>query len=349
MRSAMKAMVFDRHGGPEVLEYRDVPVPSVGHGEVLLRVQAAGVNYNDVWARRGLPGMDFVLPHISGTDAAGEVVEVGPGVRGFKAGDAVVVLGFFSCNGCPECVRGDPVHCPEHRIWGFHTGPCDGAQGEYARVPASSLFSKPERLGWEEAGSFAMNLGTSWRMLATRANLRPGEFVLVWGAAGGIGSFAVQICKLFNARAIAVVHGADKAALAADLGAEFVVDRSRQSVLREVSKITRRRGVDVVFEHTGGATWETSVHALRAGGTLVTCGATTGFKAPLDLRFLWTKQQRYFGSHCASAADFADALRFVESGAIRPIVSEVLPLREAARAQELVEKGDVRGKIVLVP
>ncbi|MBI5442449.1 MAG: zinc-binding dehydrogenase [Deltaproteobacteria bacterium] len=349
MERQMKAVVFERHGGPEVLEYRGVPVPQVGPGEVLLRVRAAAVNYNDIWARRGLPGMDFILPHISGTDAAGEVAEIGPQVRGIEVGAPVVVLGFFSCNACPECVRGDPVLCPDHRIWGFHTGPLDGAQGEFARVPASSLFPKPDRLTWEEAGSFAMNLATSWRMLVSRANIRPGDFVLVWGATGGIGSLALQICRLYNARAIAVVGDQGKGALARELGAEFVIDRSHQSVLREVSKATGRRGVDIVFEHTGAATWETSVHALRAGGTLVTCGATTGFKAPLDIRFLWNKQQRYLGCHCGSAAEFADALRFVERGLIRPVVSEALPLADAARAQEMVERGEVRGKVVLVP
>jgi NADPH:quinone reductase-like Zn-dependent oxidoreductase len=195
-----------------------------------------------------------------------------------------------------------------------------------------------------------MVLATAWRMLVSRAEIKPGDFVLVWGATGGLGCMAIQICKLFNARAIAIAGSNEKLKLAEELGAEFVINRSEQRVLREISKITNRRGVDVVFEHVGDSSWETSVYALKwGGGTIVTCGATTGFKATTDLRFLWMKQQKHLGSHCASALELKDAMQFVYNGTIKPVVMEVLPLKDVAKSHEMIEKGDVMGKIVLVP
>jgi crotonyl-CoA carboxylase/reductase len=345
----MKAVVFERHGGPEVLEYRDIPVPKVGPNDALLRIQAAGLNYNDVWGRRGLPGMDFHLPHISGTDASGIVEEIGSEVTNVKVGDEVVVNGALSCMACPSCIRGEPFVCAQFRIWGFQTGPRDGAQAQYGKVPAAHLVPKPPNLTWEEAASMPLVLVTAWRMLVVRARIKPGDFVLIWGGAGGLGTMAIQICRLFNARPIAVVAGEAKAALARKLGAEFVIDRKAQRLVREVQKITDRRGVDIVFEHVGQATWETSILALKWGGTIVVCGATTGFQAPVDLRFLWNKQQNYLGSHFGTTAELVDALQFVRSGAIRPVVMKTFPLAEVAAAHEIMEKDEVMGKLVLVP
>ena len=345
----MKAVVFEGHGGTEVLQLKSVPVPRVGPNDALLRIRAAGLNYNDVWGRRGLPGMDFYLPHISGTDASGIVEEVGSEVTNVKPGDEVVVNGAFSCMACPSCIRGEPFVCSQFRIWGFQTGPLDGAQAEYGRVPAAHLLPKPSNLSFEEAASMPLVLVTAWRMLVTRARIRPGDFVLIWGAAGGLGTMAVQICKLFGARAIAVVAGEEKAQVARELGAEFVIDRKAQRVVREVQKITERRGVDIVFEHVGAATWETSLLSLKWGGTVVICGATTGFQAPVDLRFLWNKQQNYLGSHYGTTAELADALQFVRNGTIKPRVMKVLPLAEVAAAHQIMEKDEVIGKLVLTP
>jgi NADPH:quinone reductase-like Zn-dependent oxidoreductase len=345
----MKAIVFDRHGGPEVLQYRDLPVPEISPNEVLLRIRAIGVNYNDIWARKGLPGMDFVLPHVSGSDAAGVVEAVGSEVTTVTVGDEVVVNGSFSCGSCPHCVRGDPFGCSDYRIWGFQTGPCLGAQAEYARVPARNVLPRPPDLSWTEAASLALCLVTAWRMLVVRARIKPGDFVLVWGGAGGLGTMAIQICRLFGAQAIAVANSEAKLRLCRELGADFGIDRTTQRVVREVQRITARRGVDVVFEHVGAATWETSCLSLAPGGTIVTCGATTGFQAPIDLRFLWTKQQSYLGSHFGTTAELADALRFVRRGLIRPVVMEELPLRDVARAHEVLEGDRATGKIVLVP
>jgi len=343
----MKAVVFEEHGDIDVLKYMDVPEPKISPNEVLIRVKASGCNFNDIWARRGLPGVSIIMPHISGSDAAGEVVEVGSEVTNVKAGDEVVVFSSFSCGVCDACARGEVFFCRQFKIWGFQTGPLDGAHAEFVKVPAFNVAPKPKGLGWEQAASMPLVLFTAWRMLVTRAKIRPGDFVLVWGAGGGLGTMAVQICKLFNARAIAVANSDEKLQIARELGAEFTINRGKQDVNEEIKKITGRRGVDIAFEHVGEATWETSVRALKWGGTLVTCGATSGFDAKTDIRLLWNKQLNLLGSHMANKAEFLDAWRFVESGDIKPAVFIALPLKEAGLAQKAMEDGQVIGKVVL--
>jgi len=241
------------------------------------------------------------------------------------------------------------MFCPKFAIWGFQTGPNNGSEAEFGKVPARNVLPKPENVTWEGAAAIGSVLVTAWRMLVVRARLRPGDFVLVWGATGGLGTMAIQICRLLGAKSIAVVGSDAKCELAAGLGADYAINRTRQRINREVMRITERRGVDIVFEHTGADTWENSTYCLKWGGTIVTCGATTGFIAPLDIRFLWNKQQNYLGSHFGTTAELADALRFVRSGQIRPVVGEVLPLADIAAGHRLLEQGGVFGKIVLVP
>jgi NADPH:quinone reductase-like Zn-dependent oxidoreductase len=343
----MKAVVFEEHGGVDVLKYTDVPEPETSPNEVLIKIKASGCNYNDIWARRGLPGVSTIMPHISGSDAAGEIVGIGAEVSNVKVGDEVVVFSSLSCGTCEACARGDVFFCRQFRIWGFQTGPLDGAHAEYGKVPAFNVVPKPKGLTWEQAASMPLVLFTAWRMLVSRARIKPGDFVLIWGAAGGLGTMAIQICKLFSAKAIAVANGDDKLEAARQLGAAHVINRSKQNVAEEVKRITERRGVDIVFEHVGEATWPTSVQCLKWGGTIVTCGATTGFEAKTDIRFLWNKQLNLLGSHMGNKAEFLDAWRFVESGEIRPVVSVALPLKEAGLAQQAMEDGNVIGKLVL--
>ncbi len=356
----MKAVVFDQHGGPEVLHHSEVPEPELTPNEVIVKVRAAACNFNDIWARRGLPGMKVILPHVSGSDVAGEVVavgsEVGQGDRatGFnnlpiKVGDEVVVHCGLSCRVCEACTRGDEFFCKQFKIWGFQTGPLDGGHAEYIRIPAANLLPKPKNLSWEAAASIPLVLVTVWRMLVTRARIRPNDSVLIWGAAGGLGSMAVQIARLFNAHPIAVIGSSKKEEFVRCLGAEHVIDRSRESVPEAVKRITDRRGVDIVFEHTGAETWQDGVQSLRWGGTLVTCGATTGFIGQTDIRFLWNKQMNLLGSHLGNKGELIDAMKFVESGHIRPVVHRTLPLRDAAEAQRIMENAEVQGKLVLVP
>ncbi|MBI4336903.1 MAG: zinc-binding dehydrogenase [Chloroflexi bacterium] len=345
----MKAVVFEQHGGPEVLQYREVPDPKPGPNDVLIKVKAASANYNDIWARRGLPGVKFDMPHVSGSDAAGVVAAVGSEVRGVKPGDEVLVHPSMSCRACEACTSGQEFFCRDFKIWGFQTGPNDGGHAEYARVPAVNAVPKPKNLTFEQAASLPLVLMTAWRMLVSRAQVKPGDFVLVWGGAGGLGTMAIQICKVFNARAIAVVSSDEKAKRCQELGAAYVVNRSKQDVAEQVRNITNRRGVDIVFEHVGQATFPTSIRSLRWGGSLVTCGATSGFEAVTDVRFLWNKQLNFHGSHMGNKAELLAALRFVESGHIKPVIDRVLPLKEVPQGQELMEQDKVVGKLVYVP
>jgi crotonyl-CoA carboxylase/reductase len=345
----MKAVIFETQGGPEVLQYKETPRPVAGHGEVLIQVKASACNYNDIWARRGLPGMEIILPHISGSDVSGVVAEVGPGVRSVKPGDEVVVHCGFSCRECEQCTHGDEFFCKDFKIWGFQTGPLDGGHGEFCKVPAVNVIPKPAKLSHEEAATIPLVLVTVWRMLVTRAKIRAGDFVLIWGAAGGLGIMAIQVAKLFNARPIAVASGDEKLKMCADLGAEFVINRSKQDVFKEVRKVTGGKRADIAFEHTGADTWPISMQCLKWGGTIVVCGATSGFDAHMDIRLLWNKQQNYLGSHLGSKAELVDAMRFVESGQIKPVVGKVLPLKELGRAQDIMERNEVMGKIAIVP
>lgn len=345
----MKAIVFERNGGCDVLNYADTAVPKAGPNDVVLQVKASACNFNDIWARRGLPGMKIILPHISGSDASGVVVEVGSEVHNVKVGDEVVVHCGIACRQCDYCTRGEEFFCPEFKIWGFQTGPLDGAHGDYCRVPAVNVLPKPRNLTHVEAATMPLVLVTVWRMLVTRARIQAGDFVLIWGAAGGLGVMAIQIAKLYNARAIAVASGDDKLDMCSKLGAEFLLHRKKHDIFKEVRKITGGRRADIVFEHTGADTWPISMQCLKWGGTIVTCGATSGFDAHMDIRLLWNKQQNYLGSHLGNKGELMDAMRFVERGQIKPVVGKVLPLREIAHAQHLMETNAIAGKIAMIP
>jgi NADPH:quinone reductase-like Zn-dependent oxidoreductase len=345
----MKAIVFKEHGAADQLHYTDIPEPEPGPNDVIVQIHATACNYTDIWARRGLPGMKIIFPHVSGSDASGVVVRMGSSVTGISVGDEVMVHPGISCRSCEACTRGEEFSCRNYRIWGFQTGPNDGGQSEYSCLPAINVLPKPKNLSWEEAASLPLVLMTAWHMLVKRAQIQAGDFVLIWGAGGGLGSIALQVCRLFNAKAIAIAANDEKLAQAHKLGATHTINRTKENVSEAVLKITGKRGVDVVFEHVGKETWPTSVQSLRRGGTIVTCGATTGFDAITDLRFLWNKQLNLLGSHMGTKADLIEALRFVENGDIRPVVSEVLRLADVRQAHALIEEGKSVGKIVLIP
>ena len=264
----MKAIVFEEHGGVEKLQYKEIPDPKVGPNEVLFKIRAAGCNYNDIWARRGLPGMEIIMPHVSGSDASGEVVEVGSEVTSVKPGDDVMVHPGISCRSCEACTSGQEFFCRRYRIWGFQTGPLDGADAEYGKLPEANLIPKPANISYQEAATLPLILMTVWRMLVTRARIQAGDFVLIWGGAGGLGSMAIQVCNLFGARGIAVVGSDEKVEYAKNLGAYDTINRKTQKVRDEVRRITNKVGVDIVFEHTGEQTWKESVGALKRGGSL---------------------------------------------------------------------------------
>ena len=352
----MKAVVFEEHGGTEVLSYTDIPEPEPGPYEVLIEVKAAGANFNDIWARRGMPGMKVIFPHVSGSDVSGVVAALGSEVTGtgfgsssLQVGDEVVVHPGLSCRTCDFCVTGQEFFCRQFRIWGFQSGPNDGGHSEYVTMPAVNVLPKPSNLSHEEAASMPLVLETAWRMLVSRAKVQPGEHVLIWGGMGGLGTMAIQICRMFGANPIPVVGSAQKVAKAEQLGAVNVIDRSSQDVVAEVKAITGKAGADIVFEHSGQETWPTSMAALRWGGRLVVCGASTGYEAVTDLRFLWNKQQNLLGSHLSNKAELSAALRAVEAGSIKPVIDRVLPLSDVASGQQLMEDLQVQGKVVYVP
>lgn len=344
----MKAVVFERHGGPEVLEYKDVPEPTIGPNEVLIKVMAAGFNYNDVWARQGA-NVEYPLPHIGGSDAAGVVVAVGEAVRNVKVGDEVLTHCGISCRVCDACTRGEETLCRRFRLWGFQTGPLDGGHAEYAKLPEVNVVPKPPNISWEEAAALPLVLVSAWRQLVVRGGLKPGDFVLIWGAAGGMGTMAIQMCKLFNAHAIAVASSDEKLEVCAKLGAEYLINRKKQDVLQEVRRITERRGVDIVFEHPGAPTWPISIQAVKWGGVITTTGSTGGPIAETDLRHVFFRQLTIVGSLLGSKAELMDALKHVASGHLKPYISEVRPLKDLPYGHEVMEKDEIIGKMVFIP
>jgi NADPH:quinone reductase-like Zn-dependent oxidoreductase len=342
----MKAVYFEAHGGLEVLQYGDIPIPTVKPGHVLVRVKASACNPGDRWARRGFPGMPIPLPHIPGSDVAGIVEEVAPDVTGVKPGDEIVVHPGMSCRQCAYCLAGEEFFCRDFMIYGQRTGPWDGAHAEYVAVPAVNCLPKPKSLSFEEAAALPVVLVTVWRQLVVRGGLRAGQRVLVWGGAGGMGSIAIQLCRAFGAEAIAVAGDDDKLATAVALGAAHAINRKREDVLETVKRITEKTGVDTVFEHVGKQTWPTSVLAAKRGGTIVVSGATSGHEAVTDLRYVFVRHLSIFGSNLGTVGDLRAALSFVEQGRIKPVIHSVLPLSEHAEAQRLLEAGDVVGKII---
>lgn len=340
----MKAVVMDRHGGPEVLEARELPDPEPGPGEALVRVRACALNHLDLWARRGLPGRAIAFPHVLGSDIAGEVAALGSPVNGTEPGARIMLQPGTSCGRCPECLSGEDNACREYRILGYQR---HGGYAELVRCPVANLIPLPEAIGFEQAAAFPLVFLTAWRMLVTLARVRLGEDVLVWAAGSGVGMAAVQIAKLHGARVIATAGSPAKLEAARALGADDVLHHHHADVVEEVKRLTARKGADVVVEHVGEATWERSILALARRGRLVTCGATTGPTGVTELRHLFSKQLSIHGSYMGSKAELLAASRFFYQGRLRPVVHETLPLDEAPRAHEIMERSAHFGKIVL--
>lgn len=342
----MKAVWFAEHGGPEVLRYGDVPDPEIGPGEVLLRVHAAACNFNDIWARQGLARIDVPLPHVSGTEAAGEVLAVGPGVTTWAPGDAVITYPLRTCRRCDACLSGEEVFCRKMRIWGFQTGPYDGAYAELAKVQAEQLQPKPAHLSWTDAAAVSSTLLIAWRMLVTRARVQAGETVLIWGASGGTGAVAIQLVAALGAVPIAVTSSDAKADFCRAQGAAHVLQGAPDDVARAARRLTGG-GVDVVFDHVGVDVFEASVAAMRWGARFVTCGATTGFDAALDLRMLWNKQLSLLGSHVGNHHEWVASNKLVTAGRIRAPVTEVVGLQDLPDVQRRMAARQTMGKIAV--
>ena len=341
----MEAVIFKQHGGPQVLQLAEVPDPQIKANEVLVEVRACALNHLDVWVRNGLPGIKIPLPHILGNDIAGVVREVGESATWVKAGDEVMIHPGVSCGHCGACLAGRDNMCDEYDIIGYRR---DGGYAELVAVPAVNVIPKPGNLSWPEAAALPLVTLTAWHMLVAQAQVQPGENVLVHAAGSGVGSVGIQIAKLHGARVITTASSNEKLAKARELGADETIDYTRDDWPKEVKRLTNGRGVDVVFEHTGAATWPGSILSLKKGGRLVTCGATSGFDAHTDLRHVFYRHLTIMGSMMGSKSDLLAAMKFIESGRIRAVVDRVLPLAEARKAHELMEDRAQFGKLVLI-
>jgi NADPH:quinone reductase-like Zn-dependent oxidoreductase len=341
----MKAVIFKEHGGPEVLQYTDVADPQIRPDQVLVEVRACALNHLDIWARRGLPGIKVPLPHILGNDIAGIVREKGELVDWVSIGDEVMLQPGISCGHCIDCLSGKDNQCLEYDILGYRR---DGGYAELVAVPAINVIPKPKSLGWEEAASLPLVTLTAWHMLVTLAKVQPGEDVLIHAAGSGVGSIGIQIAKLRGARVITTASSEEKLEKAHALGADETINYSNADWPKEVRRLTNKRGVDVVFEHTGSATWTGSILSLAKSGRLVTCGATSGYEAQTDLRQVFYRNLTILGSFMGSKAELLEAMKFVERGSIRPVIDRTLPLTEAKMAHEIIMDHAQFGKVVLM-
>ena len=340
----MKAIRFHQFGGPEVLKYEDVPDVRPREDQVLIRIRACALNHLDLWIRKGLPGVK--LPHINGSDIAGDVSEVGSYVESVKRGTRVLLAPMIFCNHCAQCTAGQQSFCREFSVLGYGN---DGGNAEYIAVPEVNVIPIPESLSYDQAASLPLVFLTAWHMLVTRAQIKAGQTVLILGGGSGVGSAAIQICKMLGAAVIATAGDEPKLEKSRELGADHTINHYKQKIAEEVRRITSKAGVDVVFEHVGSATWDDSVRSLRPGGTLVTCGATTGPEAKFDIRVLFSRQVSFLGSYMGTMGDLHEVLKHVFSGDLRPVVDRVFPLSEARAAHECLEKSEQFGKIVLNP
>lgn len=342
----MKALCYYQHGALDQLKYDDVPEPAPGEGEVLLKVKACALNHLDIWVMRGWPGLNLEMPHWGGSDIAGVVAEAGSGVSDWQPGDRVVVDHGVNLFEDEFTRRGEHTMSPGYRIFGEHMR---GGLAQYMAVPAKNLVRAPDEIDFPQAAAPLLVTLTAWRMLINRAKLRAGETVLVVGAGGGVNSVAIQIAKMAGAVVYAVASNAGKAQKAMELGADFVVDRSRGNWGKEVQRLTGKRGVDVIVDNVGAATINTSMQVAARGGRIVIVGNTSGPMAEIDIRRIFGKQISLIGSTMGTPQDFRDITRLLWSGKIRTVVSQVLPLSEGRRGFEMLEKGEMFGKIVLVP
>jgi len=342
----MKAVLLSQHGGPEVLEFADFSDPKPGPGEVLVKVRAVALNHLDLWVRRGLPHLKLQYPHILGSDVAGEIAELGPGVDGVSLGQKVLLHPGLSCGVCERCSAGQDNLCPKYRIFGEHVR---GGYAEYLVAPLRNILPFPEPLDFTQAACLPLVFLTAWQMLVDKAGIRPGMTVVIHGGASGVGSAGVQIAKLHDCRVITTAGSDEKLEKAKTLGADFGINYKREKFLEAVTRIAGKQGVDVVFEHVGKALWKESLLCLKWGGVLVTCGATTGSEVELDLKQVFFRQLRILGSTMGSRAAQFEILRQVSAGRLKPVFDRSYPLREAQAAHRRLEAGEQFGKIVLLP
>jgi len=329
-----------------VVRYEEAIEPSLSAGQVCVRVKACALNHLDIWIRQGIPAFAVPLPHIGGCDVAGIVERVGTEGGGSVPGDRIFIAPGLSCWRCEFCLSGRDNLCLSYRILGAQV---DGGMAEFVTVPAINVIPIPGNLSFEQAAAFPLTAVTAWHMLFGLAKLQPAEDVLVLGAGSGVGSMAVQMAHAAGARVFTTVGSEDKIARATALGADAVINHTHENIADRVKSLTAGRGVDVVIEHIGPATWEQSVRSLAKGGRLITCGATTGPTVTLDLRYLYMRQTTIMGSMMGTRAELLEAAKWMGAGGIQAVIDSVMPLKEARAAQERMNDRKLFGKIVLTP
>ena len=356
----MKGVVYEEYSPDDnfakILKVKEVPDPKPKADEVVFKVKSAALNYNDIWGMRGAP-VPVPLPHISGSDAAGDVIAVGEDVKNIKVGDKVVSHSNMSCRVCKACTDGREFDCVNRIIWGFQTGPNWGAFSEITHLPEVNISKIPQGVSYDEAAAASMTLLTSWHMLVGRAKIRPGQTVLIMGGGSGVGSFGIQIAKLYNCDVIATASP-DKLDKCLELGADFAVDHRKEDWYKEVRAISKELakkkdeapGIDVSFDHIGQTHWNQQLTLLKYGATLVSCGATTGYDAKTDLRHVFFKGTNILGSTQGTKAELDQGLYWMGQGKIKAAIDSVYSFEQAAEAHTkmLTGKG-LFGKILMKP
>lgn len=342
----MRAAYIEEHGEPDdVIQFGDVETPEPAAGQVRVRVDATALNHLDLWLLRGLPGLPPSFPHVSGCDVAGVIDTLGPDVPGeWQEGERVLVNPSISCGTCEWCLRGQDNFCENFGIMGEHLW---GGMAEYVVVPARNLYRIPDALSFEEAAALPLVFATAWRMLITQAEIKPGELVLVMGAGGGVNSAAIQVAKAAGCTVWATTSTPDKMEKARELGADWIINYNEDGWSKRIWTETDKRGVDVVVDNVGEATWTNSLRLLGRGGRLVTVGATTGPHAETDIRYIFWRQLKIIGSTMSTTGEFMDMMRLVRNGLLKPVVDRVLPLEKIVEALKILERGDQFGKIVI--
>jgi alcohol dehydrogenase len=346
----MKAAVFREYNKDptKVVKLEDIDMPKLKPNEVMIKVESAAYNYNDLWAIWGDP-LKVPIPHISGSDVAGTIVEAGEDVTKFKVGDRVVSHSNISCRVCNMCTSGREYDCNDRLVWGFQTGPLWGGFAQYTHLPEVNVAKIPDNMSFDDAAAISMVGMTAWHMLVGRAKIKPGQTVLIMGGTSGVGMAGIQIAKLYNCTVIATAGNAEKMDKCSEIGADYVVNHREADWHKKVREITKKQGVDVIFEHIGKATFAQEVALLKMAGTLVATGATTGYDSTIDLRYLFFKGTNLLGSTQGTKAELEEIIYWTGKGKIKPIIHTILPFSDMVKGHIMMANAEQIGKILTTP